>query len=158
MAHMSTMHGNDPQVLELEKARNLAKKQYITSAPHKHAPGWNESLASESEAHVKADQGTLKIDELVTTTIDYVARRHPPQDNSGHAQFEREEIMGPLGAAQGETIVRETHREIKPAKANKTDEPAEQVEGPLKTAKSKHHGHKKSKPTASEEAVRADRY
>jgi hypothetical protein len=52
----STMHDNDPQVLELEKARNLAKKQYLTSAPHKHAPGWNESLASESEAHIKVEQ------------------------------------------------------------------------------------------------------
>jgi hypothetical protein len=66
----------------------------------------------------------LKIDELVTTTLDYVARRHPADDVSGTAQFEREEIMGPLGAAQGQTIVREAIRETRPEKANKAGEAA----------------------------------
>jgi hypothetical protein len=48
------MHDNDPEILELEKRRNLAKIQHKTSTPHAHAPGWNEHLASASEASVKA--------------------------------------------------------------------------------------------------------
>ncbi|GFZ46230.1 hypothetical protein JCM24511_04477 [Saitozyma sp. JCM 24511] len=52
----SSVHGNDPNILSKEKARNLSGNQ-DTSAPHKeHAPGWNEHLASDSEANVKADQ------------------------------------------------------------------------------------------------------
>ena len=42
------------QLLEEEKRRNLRGEQHKTSTPHpKHAPGWNESLASASEAYVK---------------------------------------------------------------------------------------------------------
>ncbi|ODN84685.1 hypothetical protein L202_00581 [Cryptococcus amylolentus CBS 6039] len=53
---MATRHGNDPEVLQKEKARNLRGEQ-DSSAPHKeHAPGWNEHLASDAEANVKADQ------------------------------------------------------------------------------------------------------
>ncbi|KAK1924789.1 hypothetical protein DB88DRAFT_486874 [Papiliotrema laurentii] len=52
----SSIHDNDPNRLAKEKARNLSGEQ-DSSAPHKeHAPGWNEHLASESEANVKADQ------------------------------------------------------------------------------------------------------
>lgn len=43
--------GNDPEVLEKEKKRNLRGEQ---DSPH--VEGWNEDLASESEAAVKADQ------------------------------------------------------------------------------------------------------
>jgi len=64
------MHDNDPevyriyydyvpwylfdilQVLDREKARNLSKT-HKKSSPHEHAPGWNETLASASEASVK---------------------------------------------------------------------------------------------------------
>ena len=48
------MHDNDPEILELEKKRNLSKQQHKTSTPHAHAPGWNEYLASASEASIKA--------------------------------------------------------------------------------------------------------
>lgn len=41
------------QLLEQEKKRNLSKSQHKTSTPHKYAPGWNEYLASASEANVK---------------------------------------------------------------------------------------------------------
>jgi hypothetical protein len=41
------------QVLETEKHRNLNKKQHETSTPIKNAPGWNQYLASASEAAVK---------------------------------------------------------------------------------------------------------
>lgn len=64
------MHDNDPkvgvfvlcsmcrpvdekQMLELEKNRNLRGIQHKTSTPHAHAPGWNEYLASASEASIK---------------------------------------------------------------------------------------------------------
>lgn len=50
----STIHGNDPELLEQEKQRNLNKEQHHTSTPHEHAPGWNEYLATTSEAYTKA--------------------------------------------------------------------------------------------------------
>ena len=54
LAHYSSSgHGNDPEVLEREKQRNLAKHHYQTTAPVDDAPGWNEYLASDSEAFVK---------------------------------------------------------------------------------------------------------
>ena len=49
----STVHDNDPDTLEREKQRNLAQKQHLTSTPVSEAPGWNESLATSSEANVK---------------------------------------------------------------------------------------------------------
>jgi hypothetical protein len=44
-----------PKILELEKRRNLSKTQHQTSTPISHAPGWNEALATESEAFVKVN-------------------------------------------------------------------------------------------------------
>ncbi|GAW02586.1 ctg1 protein [Lentinula edodes] len=60
MRYSSTMHDNDPDVLDTEKKRNLSKTQHGTSTPHDHAPGWNEHLASASEAHVKLTDKTIK--------------------------------------------------------------------------------------------------
>jgi hypothetical protein len=51
--HFSTMSDNDPLVLETEKRRNLQNVQHKTSTPHEHAPGWNEDLATVSEAVLK---------------------------------------------------------------------------------------------------------
>lgn len=48
-----SMHDNDPELLEREKNKNLKGEQYESSSPHKHAPGWNEYLASTSEAYTK---------------------------------------------------------------------------------------------------------
>ncbi|KAG8713285.1 hypothetical protein FRC11_012694 [Ceratobasidium sp. 423] len=42
---------NDPEVLEREKQKNLRGEQHST---HTNAPGWNELLASDSEANIKA--------------------------------------------------------------------------------------------------------
>lgn len=39
----------------MEKQRNLSNKQHRTSTPLPNAPGWNEHLASASEASVKVD-------------------------------------------------------------------------------------------------------
>ncbi|KAI9638393.1 uncharacterized protein MKK02DRAFT_42781 [Dioszegia hungarica] len=56
MSSGSAVHGQDPKTLETEKKRNL-KGEQDSSNPHpEHAPGWNEKLASDSEAAVKADQ------------------------------------------------------------------------------------------------------
>ncbi|KAF8151845.1 hypothetical protein K438DRAFT_1457357, partial [Mycena galopus ATCC 62051] len=66
----STMHDNDPETLEREKDRNLEGQQDESSTPHKHAPGWNEPLASSSEASVKADQATGSPSELQKTTVE----------------------------------------------------------------------------------------
>jgi hypothetical protein len=49
----SHITNGDPDMVELEKKRNLSKEQGKTSTPHDFAPGWNEHLASVSEAYVK---------------------------------------------------------------------------------------------------------
>ncbi|KAJ3786104.1 hypothetical protein GGU10DRAFT_386957 [Lentinula aff. detonsa] len=103
MRFSSTMHDNDPNVLDTEKKRNLSKTQHGTSTPHKHAPGWNEHLASASEAHVKADRSTGSPSELADQTIKYIHERHSPENavQPTEASFSRDEVGGPLGQAQG---------------------------------------------------------
>ncbi|KIK34636.1 hypothetical protein CY34DRAFT_812794, partial [Suillus luteus UH-Slu-Lm8-n1] len=48
------------QMLERGKRRNLSGTQHETSTPIDDAPGWNEDLASASEAHVKVPSSTSK--------------------------------------------------------------------------------------------------
>ncbi|KAK1235237.1 hypothetical protein PQX77_001543 [Marasmius sp. AFHP31] len=146
----SSVHENDPEVLEQEKQRNLSRTQHKTSTPHKDAPGWNETLASSSEASVKADRsvGGPTQDE----TIEYILTRHNPDDRvhtsatnardevEGPLGVARDEVAGPLGTAEGkgedtETLVKKTVHE-------KTTE----------VVKKKAPG-----ATASEESVKADR-
>ncbi|KAJ3814088.1 hypothetical protein F5876DRAFT_33715 [Lentinula aff. lateritia] len=100
---MSTMHDNDPDVLDTEKKRNLSKTQHGTSTPHEHAPGWNEYLASASEAHVKADRSTASPSELADKTIKYIHERHSPENavQPTEASFSRDAVDGPLGQAEG---------------------------------------------------------
>ncbi|KAJ7650146.1 hypothetical protein FB45DRAFT_887096 [Roridomyces roridus] len=94
----STMHDNDPDVLDLEKGRNLSGLQYRTSTPHKgHAPGWNEHLASASEASVKADKDVSSPDMLQKSTVDYIHARHSPDES----HLLRDEVDGPLSSAEG---------------------------------------------------------
>ncbi|KAJ7922658.1 hypothetical protein B0H13DRAFT_1707677 [Mycena leptocephala] len=64
------MHDNNPETLEREKHRNLAGKQDETSEPHEHAPGWNEPLASSSEASVKADKAGGSPEDLQKSTVE----------------------------------------------------------------------------------------
>lgn len=59
---MDTTVLNTLQVLEKEKHRNLSRTQHETSTPHKHAPGWNEYIASASEANVKVWHSLLSVD------------------------------------------------------------------------------------------------
>ncbi|KAF7374831.1 hypothetical protein MSAN_00369100 [Mycena sanguinolenta] len=104
----STMHDNDPIILETEKLRNLAGTQYKTSTPHKHAPGWNEHLASASEASVKADKDTDSPSDLQKTTVEYIQSRHSPDE----ATYARDQVDGPLSGAQSdEVLVRKTIHE-----------------------------------------------
>ncbi|KAF8202141.1 hypothetical protein BJ912DRAFT_943874, partial [Pholiota molesta] len=98
--YTSTMHDNDPNVLEREKRRNLEKK-FHNFSPHEHAPGWNETLASASEASVKADRSTGSTDELQSTTVKYMrARRNEAEGEDGTpgttAFYMKEEVNGPL--------------------------------------------------------------
>ncbi|KAJ7285055.1 hypothetical protein C8J57DRAFT_1290309 [Mycena rebaudengoi] len=102
----STMHDNDPLILEEEKQRNLSGTQHKTSTPHKHAPGWNEHLASASEASVKADKSTGSPSDLQRTTVDYIQSRHSPDE----ATYLRDEVSGPLSGAKSEE--HESHPQV----------------------------------------------
>ena len=89
----------DPfQLLEEEKLKNLAGKQHKASSPHDHAPGWNEYLASASEATVKADKSDGDPETLQKKTIEHVKARHHSEDQTVgvEASYERDEIEGPL--------------------------------------------------------------
>ncbi|KAJ3714164.1 hypothetical protein FB446DRAFT_784527 [Lentinula raphanica] len=120
MRYSSTMHDNDPHVLDTEKKRNLSKTQHGTSTPHDHAPGWNEHLASASEAHVKADRSTASPSELADRTIKYIHDRHSPENavQPTEASFSRDEVGGPLSQAQGkeQEVVEESTVEKKSTK------------------------------------------
>ena len=119
-----TDHENTLQVLEREKHRNLNKKQHKTSTPHEGFPGWNEYLASDSEAFVKAqrsaDAGHTDPKTLVEDTIQRVKKKHHggaegeptvtikaeteqflTSDNGevSEAKYERDEVTGPLKEA-----------------------------------------------------------
>ncbi|KAF7336675.1 hypothetical protein MVEN_02102500 [Mycena venus] len=109
---LSTMHDNDPVTLETEKVRNLSGVQYKTSTPHKHAPGWNEHLASASEASVKADKAADhgSPGDLQKTTVEYIQSRHSPDE----ASYLRDQVDGPLSSAKSdEVLVRKTIHEEK---------------------------------------------
>jgi hypothetical protein len=116
------MHDNDPEVLEREKQRNLSNTQHKTSTPHAEAPGWNEYLASTSEADVKvrsflfihsiirltnpitqADRTTDSIVNLQRKTIEHVRARYAPDDSveSREADYLRDAVEGPLSGALG---------------------------------------------------------
>jgi len=103
--YSSTMHDNDPEILELEKNRNLRGIQHKTSTPHAHAPGWNEHLASTSEASIKADQSSGTPSELQSRTVEYLRTRHSKDGENGisstTAFYSRDEVSGPLSDAKG---------------------------------------------------------
>ncbi|KAL9714028.1 hypothetical protein Ac2012v2_002335 [Leucoagaricus gongylophorus] len=101
---LSTMHDNDPEVLEREKHRNLTQSQHKTSTPHKKdAPGWNEYLASASEANVKADKLTTgSPEELQSETISYLKARHVDLEGTENttAYYTHDTVTGPLSGAK----------------------------------------------------------
>ncbi|KAG6899960.1 hypothetical protein C0993_004861 [Termitomyces sp. T159_Od127] len=110
------MHGNDPQTLETEKVRNLLNQQHKTSTPLKNAPGWNEALASESEASVKADRSESPAStiELQEQTVEYITSRYNPDDRKEPttAGYSREEVNGPLSQAAGNEDSQEVYQTV----------------------------------------------
>ncbi|KAG1844800.1 hypothetical protein DFJ58DRAFT_717579 [Suillus subalutaceus] len=115
------MHDNDPEVRLLQSPtpeteqnsiiadvgarkneENLSRTQHETSTPIDDAPGWNEDLASVSEAHVKADRSSVTINDLQRKTIDYLNGKHQPDEQMDHreASYLRDEVTGPLGTAR----------------------------------------------------------
>ncbi|KXN84762.1 hypothetical protein AN958_09062 [Leucoagaricus sp. SymC.cos] len=106
----STMHENDPELLEREKHRNLSGSQHKTSTPHeKDAPGWNEYLASASEANVKADKSTTSPEDLQSQTVRYVKARHVVDmegaEENTRAYYTHDTVTGPLSGAEGKEEV-----------------------------------------------------
>ncbi|KAK0469728.1 uncharacterized protein EV420DRAFT_1496258 [Desarmillaria tabescens] len=97
------MHDNDPEMIEREKHRNLSKMQHRTSTPIDNAPGWNEALATASEASVKADHSDYSPAELQKRTVEYLTSRHSPEERvePTFALYTRDEVEGPLSSAQG---------------------------------------------------------
>ncbi|PAV16033.1 hypothetical protein PNOK_0765300 [Pyrrhoderma noxium] len=79
--YSSSVHGNDPDTIEREKMRNLSGKQHKTSSTHEYAPGWNEYLATNSEAAVKADKdGSESPDVLQKRSVEHIMARHHEDD------------------------------------------------------------------------------
>jgi len=127
------MHENDPHVLQTEKDRNLSGNQHKTSTTIDNAPGWNEYLASSSEAAVKADRETTKMEDLQHRTVKHIKDRHhtnhsPPANPREQATntdrmkegpdvvqavYEREVVSGPLSGASGEEMVQEEVEVVK---------------------------------------------
>ena len=98
----STMHGNDPEILEREKHRNLSGTQ---KHHYENAPGWNENLASESEATVKSLRSDTKTSsaDLQKQTIEHLKASdlQNSEESSITAKDVKDEVTGPLQTAQG---------------------------------------------------------
>lgn len=84
MGHGSHMSDNDPDVFRREKERNL-KGETGEHVPG--VPGWNEKLASDSEAAVKAEKVDASIEEMVEHSTKVVKEMH-----SGEQHTERSPI------------------------------------------------------------------
>ncbi|KAF8349176.1 hypothetical protein F5887DRAFT_553914 [Amanita rubescens] len=164
----STMSGDDPEILEMEKQRNLSKTQHYTSTPLSNAPGWNEPLATVSEAYVKADKATEANGELQEKTVEYLKSRHSADDRTGStmAEYAREEVMGPLSGAEGKEDTNtdaddmdvysshKQHSTVEAFSAGGETIVRETVEEADKTQVHKKNKTLPENPTMSEEAVR----
>ncbi|KAH7884382.1 hypothetical protein F5I97DRAFT_1889101 [Phlebopus sp. FC_14] len=157
--YTSTMHDNDAEVLEREKLRNLSGRQYGVSTPIEDAPGWNEDLATTSEADVKADRSKASLHDIQKKTVEYIRSRHQPDERMEHseASYVRDEVTGPLGSArvgEFEGVVGDGDRGF--------EEIENDINSDSRTV-NRHLVHeemteiRKEKPTESEEDVRADR-
>jgi len=156
------MHDNNPALLEEEKHRNLTQTQHKTSTPHAHAPGWNEYLASSSEAFIKADRSGGSPSELQRQTIEHVSSRHTPDEQVSRREspYDRDEVAGPLSTSKGrDELQDQTVKEI--------TEEREEISGPLSGAEGKEADgsakhvrrtfKRKEVHTNSEDYVKADR-
>jgi hypothetical protein len=80
----SHVSGNDPKVLNQETYKNLKGK---VKNSIESAPGWNETLASESEATVKADRhdrhNSVAVEELQRQSVTLMEEHYyEPQEQS----------------------------------------------------------------------------
>ncbi|KAF5359116.1 hypothetical protein D9756_003485 [Leucocoprinus leucothites] len=144
--YSSTMHENDPEVLEREKHRNLSQSQHKTSTPHgSDAPGWNEYLASASEANVKADRSTASTEDLASETVKYVKARHVDAEGTENttAYYSHDTVTGPLSGAKGKEEVQISEGQMLEDENIHDTLPSELAH--------------KVQPTESEENVKADR-
>ncbi|KAG9104656.1 hypothetical protein FRC06_000420 [Ceratobasidium sp. 370] len=144
----------DPEIIEREKLKNLQGKQESTQ---KHAPGWNEVLATHAEANIKADKATGTPEEMTSTTIQYLKKQHP--DNltdqireHTNAPYLKDSVEGPLG-----TIKRAAKKAMDSVAEAAAADPNE-VQGTLsdKGAEAE-RARRASMATPSENAVKADR-
>ncbi|KAH9481368.1 hypothetical protein JR316_0005893 [Psilocybe cubensis] len=95
-------------VLEKEKHRTLNRDlNDKTSSPHEYAPGWNETLASASEAAVKADRSDGGPQEMQSRTVEHLKarRRETDGESSTTAYYSRDTVTGPLSGATGKEEV-----------------------------------------------------
>jgi len=160
------MHENDPEIIEKEMQRKLDHK---VDNLHEHAPGWNETLASESEANVKAEkhQGTPSTE----TTLEYIKKRHHTEETEvtkkGTGATTKRSFHTSARASQPGPGISDESDDGTEAKYDK-----EQVNGPLGEQGSKGKSEKAEKaakaqshppnatsdaPTGSEDAVKAER-
>ncbi|EMD33955.1 hypothetical protein CERSUDRAFT_86730 [Gelatoporia subvermispora B] len=133
--YSSSTHENDPEVLELEKRRNLTKNQHKTSTPHpESAPGWNEYLASASEAAVKADRSSGSVGEMQSRTVKHIKDRHHSPDTPPTRPSEGPEatIQEP-GTATSK--MRDNGEEGTPSHEEVSER--DEINGPLRQAKGK---------------------
>jgi len=123
------MHDNDPVTIEIEKRRTLSREQHSrVSPPNIDAPGWNEHLASASEAFVKADRGRLASpSELQKETVEYVKSRYS-DDRMGPttAYYTRDEVSGPLGSATGREDTQDVYQTVVKKVTQKTTQVVEE--------------------------------
>lgn len=70
----------------MEKQRNLSNKQHRTSTPLSNAPGWNEHLASASEASVKVG---MESHPFVLTYLNRILARLIDQPSGRPLNFKR---------------------------------------------------------------------
>ncbi|KAF6259095.1 hypothetical protein COO60DRAFT_1515372 [Scenedesmus sp. NREL 46B-D3] len=84
MGHGSHVSGNNPDVIEREKQRNLQGK---TPDVIPGEPGFNPALASESEAAVRAERApSLDIEQLQEHSVKILQHLHDDADHPGSGQ------------------------------------------------------------------------
>nr|BAH56663.1 hypothetical protein [Coprinopsis cinerea] len=150
----STMHDNDPEVLEREKQRNLSGAMGKTAEMFDFAPGWNETLASASEAHIKADKSSGNPIDLQRRTVEFLRVNNDPENREATTAFYlKDEVTGPLQTAQGHddglnSNQNEYNVDGKRVSGRRTEKIEKEIEREIRDA---------SHMTASEQDVKADR-
>lgn len=81
----ATRHGNDPEVLEKGKQENLRKHD----PSNNEQPSWNETIASDSEAFVKATRSELEHgDKSISELQQHTTKHLKEQRKAGKDWFE----------------------------------------------------------------------